>query len=319
MENAWSSSVGGRALVTGATGTVGRALVAELGGNVVATTRSAARGLLAGVSDVVTWDGVSTLDPRTFENVDVVFHLAGEPVAEGRWTAEKKRRISQSRVEGTRALVRSLGAAAKRPRVLVSASAVGFYGSRGDEPLNEASAPGEGFLPDVCKAWEEEAARARDFGVRVVSLRIGIVLSTQGGALEKMVPLFRLGIAGRLGDGKQFMPWIHCDDVVGLLRFAAARDDVSGPVDAVSPELVTNAEFTRALAHALHRPAVLAAPAFALRLALGESAAVILASQRVTPRVALEKGYTYRYPRLADAFAKLFPSNVSAAEHKVAS
>ena len=186
--------------------------------------------------------------------------------------------------------------AASRPRVLVCASAVGFYGSRGDELLTETSAPGEGFLADVCRAWEGEAAKARELGVRVVSLRTGIVLSTAGGALAKMLPVFRAGLGGRLGDGKQWMPWIHIDDSVGLYRFSAATDELDGPVDAAAPEIVTNAAFTRALGAALHRPAVVPVPAFALRLALGEAASVVLASQRVAPARALEAGLSVRAP-----------------------
>lgn len=260
---------------------------------------------MPGASRVVRWDGRSPLDPPALEGVAAVFHLAGEPVAEGRWTEEKKERIARSRIDGTRALVASLAAMPVRPRVLVSASAVGFYGARGDELLTESSAPGEGFLADVCRAWEAEAARASELGVRVVSLRIGIVLANEGGALPRMLPAFRLGLGARLGDGRQFMPWIHVDDLVGLLRFAAAHEDVRGPVAAVAPEIVTNAVFTRTLGEALHRPALLAAPALALRLALGEAASVILASQRVVPERALEKGYRFAHPSLAGALADL--------------
>lgn len=307
MNKRWTSVGGSRALVTGATGTVGQALLTELGGHVVATTRDPSRLSIAGASQVVAWDGASTLDPHGLEDIDAVFHLAGEPVADGRWTPERKERIARSRIDGTRAIVASMAAMPRRPRVLVSASAVGFYGPRGGELLTESSAPGVGFLPDVCQAWEHEAARARELGVRVVSLRIGIVLSTEGGALAKMLPVFRLGLGGRLGDGKQFLPWIHIDDVVGLLRFAAARDDLSGPVAGVAPETVTNGVFTRTLAGVLHRPAVFAAPSIALRVALGEAAGVVLASQRVVPERALEKGYQFAHPSLAGALADLLP------------
>jgi uncharacterized protein (TIGR01777 family) len=305
--------------VTGATGTVGQALIAELGGDVVATTRDATRRSVPGASEVVAWDGVSPLEPRALENVDAVFHLAGEPVAEGRWNAAKKKRIAQSRIEGTRALVDSIAAMPTRPRVLVSASAVGYYGSRRGELLTETSPAGEGFLPDVCKAWEEEAARARDLGVRVVSLRIGIVLSTTGGALSKMLPVFRLGLAGRLGDGKQFMPWIHIDDVVGLLRFAAACDAIDGPMMGVAPEIVSNAAFTRTLAAALRRPAFFAAPSIALRVALGEAADVVLASQRCVPELAIEKGYRFLHPSLAGALGDLLSVGGDARETAVVS
>ena len=289
---------------------IGQALAAQLGTEVVATTRGSARPL-AHVAETVSWDGESPLPAAALRDVDAVFHLAGEPVVDGRWDTAKKDRILLSRVDSTRALVRALAAkeAGARPRVLVCASAVGIYGSRGDELLTEESAPATGFLAEVCKAWEEEAAKARDLGVRVVSLRIGIVLATQGGALAKMLPLFRLGLGGRLGDGKQWMPWIHIDDIVGLLRFVAAQEQVSGPVNAAAPQLVDNAAFTRALGAALHRPALLPAPAFALRIALGEAANVILASQHVVPSRAIEAGYRFVHPTLAGALADLVPDH----------
>jgi len=314
MIKEWTSGVGHRALVTGATGMVGRALAAQLGGEVVATSRSASGAKLEHVSEVVTWDGSAPLDAAALRDVEVVFHLAGEPVVEGRWNDAKKERILRSRVDSTRALVRSIAKMdpAARPRVLVCASAVGFYGSRGDELLTETSAPGEGFLADVCRAWEGEAAKARELGVRVVSVRIGIVLSTAGGALAKMLPIFRAGLGGRLGDGKQWMPWIHIDDLVGLLRFAAASEQLDGPVDASAPELVNNAAFSRALGAALHRPALVPAPAFALRVALGEAASVVLASQRVAPARALEAGYRFAHPKLGEALADLLLSKAQA-------
>jgi len=262
---------------------------------------------VAGVMDVAVWDGVTAIVPAALMGVRTVYHLAGEPVAEGRWTEQKKMRIARSRIDGTRALVGSIAALSpdQRPKVLVSASAVGWYGSRGDEVLTERSAPGEGFLPDVCKAWEQEAERAEELGLRVVRLRIGIVLSTQGGALATMLPMFRLGLAGRLGSGNQYMPWIHIDDVVGLLRFAAERDDVRGPVAAVAPQAVTNAEFTRELGRTVRRPSFFVAPSLALRAVLGESADVVLASQRVVPERALELGYRFAYPTLTLALSQL--------------
>jgi len=298
---------GNGSLVTGATGLVGRALLKTLSGRVVATTRDASRTSVAGATDVAVWDGVTAIVPAALMGVRTVYHLAGEPVAEGRWTEQKKMRIARSRIDGTRALVGSIAALSpdQRPKVLVSASAVGWYGSRGDEVLTERSAPGEGFLPDVCKAWEQEAERAEELGLRVVRLRIGIVLSTQGGALATMLPMFRLGLAGRLGSGNQYMPWIHIDDVVGLLRFAAERDDVRGPVAAVAPQAVTNAEFTRELGRTVRRPSFFVAPSLALRAVLGESADVVLASQRVVPERALELGYRFAYPTLTLALSQL--------------
>ena len=292
-----------RALVTGATGLVGRALARTLGGRAVVTTRDPARARGLG-GQVVGWDAASTLPASAFAGVDAVFHLAGEPVAEGRWTEAKKERIRESRVASTRALVASIGALAPtdRPRVLVSASAVGIYGSRGDELLDETAAPANGFLADVCRAWEAEAARAKTFGVRVVSLRIGVVLSPSGGALPKMLPPFRLGLGAKLGGGAQWMPWIHVDDVVGLLRYVADRD-IEGPINAAAPGVVTNADFTRALGRALGRPAIFAAPSFAVSLLLGDVAGVVLASQRVVPKRALEAGFQFRYPNLDGALA----------------
>ena len=322
MSKAWTSRPGHRALVTGATGMVGRALAAQLGREVVATTRSGPKeAKLERVAEVVTWDGTSPLDAAALRDVEVVFHLAGEPVVEGRWNDAKKERILRSRIGSTRALVQSIADMdpQARPRVLICASAVGFYGSRGDELLTETSAPGAGFLADVCREWEAEAARARALGVRVVSVRIGIVLSTAGGALAKMLPIFRAGVGGRLGDGRQWMPWIHIDDLVGILRFAAASDELEGPVDASAPDIVNNAAFTRALGKALHRPAMLAAPAFALRVALGEAASVVLASQRVAPARALEAGYRFAHPKLGEALADLLPGKSAAAAATAAS
>lgn len=288
---------------------VGQALAAELGSDVVATTRGRGRAVNH-AAETVTWDGESPLPPAALREVDAVFHLAGEPVVDGRWDTAKKDRILLSRVDSTRALVRAFAdlEQSARPRVLVCASAVGIYGSRGDELLTEDSAPAAGFLADVCRAWEEEAARARDLGIRVVSLRIGIVLATEGGALAKMLPLFRLGVGGRLGDGKQWMPWIHIDDIVGLLRFAAANDHLSGPVNAAAPQPVQNVTFTRALGKAVRRPALLPAPAFALRIALGEAANVVLASQHVVPTRATDAGYRFVHPTLAGALASLLPA-----------
>lgn len=288
---------------------VGQALAAELGSDVVATTRGRGRGVNH-AAETVTWDGESPLPPAALRDVDAVFHLAGEPVVDGRWDTAKKDRILLSRVDSTRALVRAFAdlEQSARPRVLVCASAVGIYGSRGDELLTEDSAPAAGFLADVCRAWEEEAARARDLGIRVVSLRIGIVLAREGGALAKMLPLFRLGVGGRLGDGKQWMPWIHIDDIVGLLRFAAANDHLSGPVNAAAPQPVQNVTFTRALGKAVRRPALLPAPAFALRIALGEAANVVLASQHVVPTRATDAGYRFVHPTLAGALASLLPA-----------
>jgi len=294
-----------RALVTGASGLLGRRLVRAWGEErTVVVGRDPAR--LAKTfprARAVGWDGASLLAPDALEGVDVVLHLAGEPVAEGRWTDAKKARIRDSRVAGTRAVVESIAAAAAPPRVLVSASAVGYYGDRGDEVLDEDSAPGDDFLAEVCRAWESEAARAGALGCRVVSLRIGIVLAEDGGALERMTTVFKAGVGGKLGSGKQWFPWIHADDVVGLFQLAATTESLSGALNATAPQPVTNAELTKALAHALGRVAFLPAPAFALRLALGEMASAVLASQRAVPKRALAAGYVFRFTDLAAALA----------------
>ncbi len=302
-----------RTLITGATGTIGRALEARLEGPTVIVSRDpeAAKTLLPGPS-AYGWDGKADLPEAALEGVEAVFHLAGEPVAEGRWTDEKRARIRQSRVDGTRAVVRSIAALPpeKRPKVLVCASAVGFYGSRGDEILTEASAPSAGFLPEVCQAWEDEAWAAEGLGVRVVMLRIGIVLAREGGALAKMLPMFKMGLAGRLGSGEQWMPWIHVEDVVALFVHAARNESLRGPVNAVSPDPVTNADFTRGMARALRRPAFFAAPAAMLKLALGEMADVVLASQRVLPARAVASGFAFAFPSLEDALADLVSAPV---------
>jgi uncharacterized protein (TIGR01777 family) len=234
---------------------------------------------------------------------DVVIHLAGEPVGQ-RWTPEAKRRILDSRVAGTRNLVEALGRLTRRPETLICASAIGYYGSRGDEVLTESSAPGSGFLPEVCVAWEREAQAAEAFGMRVVRVRTGIVLDSNGGALVRMLPPFRMGLGGRLGSGRQWMSWIHVEDLAALFQFAV-ESQVRGPLNAVAPNAVTNSEFTRELARALRRPAVFPVPGFALRLLFGEMADVLLASQRVAPGAAEAAGFQFRFPQLAAALESL--------------
>jgi uncharacterized protein len=292
-------------LVTGATGLVGRELVRRLGEAVVLTrdVEQSQRRLGAGVR-AFAWQPQSEPAPAAaFDGVDVVFHLAGEPVAEGRWTARKKERIRDSRVLGTRHLVAALSGLSALPRVLVCASAVGFYGSQGDRELREAAPKGEGFLADVTEAWEAEARAAERFGIRVIQARLGLVLAPQGGALARMLTPFRLGIGGTLGDGRQWMPWVHIDDVIGLLLHAARDERLRGPVNVVSPAPVTNAQFTRALGQALGRPAILPVPRLALRAVFGELAEVLLHSQRVLPGAALETSYAFAWPALEPALA----------------
>jgi hypothetical protein len=234
---------------------------------------------------------------------DVVIHLAGEPVAQ-RWTAEAKRRIRESRVAGTRNLVEALARLSRRPEALICASAIGYYGSRGDEILTESSAPGRGFLPEVCVAWEIEAQAAEAFGMRVVRVRTGMVLDARGGALRRLLPPFRMGVGGRLGSGQQWMSWIHLEDLAALFQFTV-ESQVRGPLNAVAPNPVTNSDFTRELARTLRRPAVFPVPGFALRLLFGEMADVLLASQRVVPGAAEAAGFRFRFPQLAPALAGL--------------
>lgn len=302
-----------RVVVTGATGLIGKRLVQMLGDSAVTVLsrdiHAARRRVEA--HHYVAWDGASAIDPAVFEGVDVVYHLAGEPVAAGRWTAAKKVRILESRELGTRAVVDAITSSGSKP-TFVSASAVGYYGSRGDERLTEKSLPGRGFLPEVCQAWETEAERAARAGCRVAMLRVGIVLAPDGGALAKMLPLFRGALGGRLGSGEQWMPWIHIDDVVSLFRHAAGAA-LEGPINAVAPNPVTNSEFTARLAHAVGRPAFVPAPSLALRLVLGELADVVLSSQRVMPEEALRSGFAYRFPELASALVDVTSSTHEAA------
>lgn len=226
-------------------------------------------------------------------------------MAAGRWTEGRKRRIRDSRVKGSRNLVAGMRATPRPPKVLVSASAVGFYGDRGDEILNENSDPGSGFLTELCLDWEAEAARARELNVRVTFARTGIVLSPSGGALEKMLLPFRLGLGVRLGGGRQWFPWIHIEDIAGILLHALMSPAVDGPINGVAPGIVTNEEFTRELAATLDRSVLFSVPEFALRVLMGEMAEVVTASQRVVPHIALDTGYRFKYPNLKPALESL--------------
>lgn len=293
-----------RALITGATGFIGRTLAQRFEQPVVLSRRPQRARELLGEVEAYAWEPEAGPAPaEALRGVEVVFHLAGEPVAAGRWTAARKARIRSSRVASTRNLVAAIEASPARPRVLVAASAIGFYGSRGDEMLDESSPPGEGFLAEVCRAWEAEALRAESLGVRVVVPRIGIVLGKGGGALARMALPFKLGLGGPLAGGSHWMSWIHLDDLLGILLDAARNELLRGAINAVGPAPVTNRQFTRALAAAVHRPAIFPVPGLALRLMFGELAYELLASQRVVPRVAERIGFRFRYPSVEQALA----------------
>ncbi len=293
-------------LVTGATGFIGKHLCASLHVPNILTRSPETAPLELSNTACFRWipdEGMPP--PESLDRCDAVFHLAGEPVAEGRWNEAKKARIRNSRVLGTRNLVAALRALDSPPPVLVSASAVGIYGSRGDEIVNEQSSPATGFLAEVCREWELEALRAEEFGMRVVTIRIGLVLGRDGGALARMLPLFKAGAGGRLGTGRQWMPWIHVDDLTRLFVFAAENDGLSGPVNGSAPNPVSNRGFTRALGQAIGRRTLFPAPAFGLRLALGEFAEVLLASQRVVPKAALDAGFKFRHATIDSALSNL--------------
>ena len=293
-------------LVTGATGFIGQQLCKLLPDPKVLTRRP--ESVSPGLANAACfrWDPTSETPPlEALDGCDSVFHLAGESVAEGRWTHAKKLRIRESRIVGTRNLVAGMSEMDQPPKVLVSASAVGFYGSRGSDILSEDAPQCDGFLADVCHEWEVAARAAAAFGIRVVTVRIGLVLGKSGGGLAKMLPLFRLGLGGPLGSGQQWMPWIHVEDLARLFVFAAEHEELQGPVNGTSPHPVTNREFTRALGRAVRRPAFFPAPAFALRLGLGEFADVLLASQRVEPRAALGAGFEFEYSDIDSALAGL--------------
>jgi len=311
-------------VVTGATGFIGKRLIWRLlrdGHDVVVLSRDA-RSAVAKIGypcESHSWDPASEAAPSAaFEGADAVIHLAGEPIAAGRWTKARKKRIEESRVVGTRNLVEGIRRAARKPAALVSTSAIGIYGDRGDELLDEASAHGADFLAKVCIGWEKEALAAPK-EVRTALVRVGIVLDHDEGALPRMVLPVESGVGGPLGSGRQWMSWIHVDDLVSILIEAATRKDLSGPVNAVAPEPVTNANFVRALASHLGMPAVLRAPAFALKLALGEMASVVLSGQRVRPAALEKSGFRFAYPTLQAALGQIFPPHRPRGAHRMVS
>lgn len=297
-------------LISGASGLVGRALESSLkasGDDVFCLVRDRSK-----VSDrAIFWDPNNGLvDIASLEGFDAVVHLAGENIAAGRWTDEQKKHILNSRLQGTKTLVNALTRLKQPPKVFVSASAVGYYGDRGDEICTEESSSGTGFLADVCRQWEAAAKPAEEIGIRTVFLRTGIVLSPNGGALAKMLPPFKLGLGGKLGSGQQYMSWIALDDLVGAIIFAIENDRVSGPINGVAPHAVTNAEFTTTLGTVLNRPTIFPVPAFVLKLLLGEEMAneVLLGGAHVEPKQLESLGYSFKYPELEPALKNLLGS-----------
>jgi uncharacterized protein len=298
------SGGGMRVTLTGASGLIGTRLVHALkarGDDVTVLSRSPAGPAGALGVRAEAWQPADGPAPAAaLAGRDAVVHLAGERVDQ-RWTDDARRAIAESREVGTRNLVEGLRAADPRPAVLVSASAVGYYGSRGDEVVDEATPPGGDFLAGVCAAWEHQAERAEELGMRVVRVRTGVVLDGSGGALARMLTPFRLGVGGPIAGGDQYMPWIHADDVVGIYLAAIDGADWSGAVNASAPEPVTNAAFSKALGRALHRPAALPVPGFALRALYGDMAEIVTGGQRAVPRRTLDLGYAFRHPDLDEA------------------
>ncbi len=292
-----------RILVTGGTGFIGQALCPRLsaaGHEVVVLTRQARPTLPEGAR------GVTTLDELDAAGFGGVVNLAGAPIGEGRWTAARRKLLLESRVETTSRVVRWMANSPSRPGVLVSASAVGYYGEQGDTPVSEDTTPAPGFTHDLCKAWEQQAEQAATLGVRVCRMRIGVVLDHGGGALAKMLPAFRMGAGGRLGSGRHWFPWIHRQDMTAICEWLLANETARGAYNCCAPNPVTNADFTRALGRALSRPTVLPMPEVALKLLFGEMSELLLVSDRMLPKRLLAEGFRFRYPQLEDALAAIF-------------
>ena len=296
-------------VVTGGTGFIGAPLCQRLradGHEVAVISRRPSPGDGA---RALAWDDAAW--PRALADSDAVINLAGEPIAAARWSRVLRQRIRDSRVQTTRRLVEAMAQSARRPRVLVSGSAIGYYGPRGDEVLDETAASGQGFLAETCQAWETEARRAEPLGVRVVRARIGLVIGPGGGVLAKMAPPFRMGLGGPLGDGRQWCSWVHRDDVIGLLLWSLTRDDVAGPLNLTAPAPVTMRQLAQALGRAMGRPSWVLVPAPLLRLLLGEMAQeLLLSGQRVQPAAALRWGYSFQFPQLDAALAAALAKGV---------
>jgi uncharacterized protein (TIGR01777 family) len=289
-----------RILVSGVSGPIGAALLPSLkaGGAQITRLTRAKASRSSGGEETIAWDPTRPIAPEEVSGFDAVIHLAGESII-GRWTDAKKKAIRDSRVVGTANLAQALAFAKDKPRVFVCSSAIGYYGDRGEEVLREESAPGRGFLPDVCKEWEAATQAASAAGIRTAQIRTGIVLSPKGGALGSMLTPFKLGLGGRVGDGRQWMSWIDVQDMVGAIHHILKNDLLQGPVNMVAPRPVTNAEFTKTLASVLSRPAIFPVPRFAVRLAFGEMGeTVLLGSQRVEAAQLVTSGYPFRFREL---------------------
>jgi uncharacterized protein (TIGR01777 family) len=296
-----------RVLISGASGLVGSALVPYLENRGWTVLKLVRPGSPPGGDNQILWDPMNhSLETQKLENLDAVIHLAGESIADGRWTAAKKERIRKSRVEVTRFLAEALGRLKNPPKTFISASAIGFYGDRGPASQSETSPAGSSFLARVCQEWEAAAEPLSKKGVRVVFIRTGIVLSAKGGALGKMLLPFKMGVGGKIGSGDQYMSWIDIDDEVGVIEHALKTESLVGPVNAVAPAPVPNGDFTKALGRALNRPTLFPMPAFAAKLAFGEMAdELLLSSLRVEPAQLRQSGYAFRYPQLDESLRHL--------------
>ncbi len=295
-------------LITGGTGFIGSALSRELsnsGHKVIITSRRKTPPKLENI-EIVRWDIQTPLSSEIMSGIDAVINLAGESLISGRWTKKRKERIMSSRVNTTRLLVESMKNANPKPKVLISVSAVGYYGPHGDEYVTEDFPPASDFLAEVCKAWGKEALKAQELGVRVVITRFGVVLESDGGALSKMAIPFKFFLGGHLGSGQQWFSWVHREDIIGFMKYALENESVSGHFNLTSPQPVTNKEFCSALGKVLNRPSWFHVPAFMIKLTLGEVGKVLLTGQRVLPEKALKAGYQFKYPEINEALKAIF-------------